>query len=119
MFASSCSPPRPPPLPSLSLCACGRPITAYLIDQNRYVCEQCQATEIYRQESYKRIVDKVWAKVSNLMKMRMQMCQVFHQQRGRSRDHHHGFCPGTDINNNVLQQPSAERCVAMELEKTN
>lgn len=58
-------------------------------------------------------------KVQNLMKIRTQMCLVFHQQSDRPKNHHHGFCPGLDADGNLLKVPPEERRPSMDMEKVN
>ncbi len=34
------------------------------------MCERCAVNEIYMNESYDKVVDKVWTKVTNILKLR-------------------------------------------------
>ena len=58
------------------MCECGQSIVSfYLIESNQHMCERCAVNEIYKKhESYERIMEKVWNKVKNIMKLRQRVC---------------------------------------------
>ena len=58
------------------LCECGeRPFSIYCVDTDKHVCDRCFNNEVYkRHESYDRIMEKVWRKVQNIMKLRARVC---------------------------------------------
>ncbi len=65
------------------MCECGQSIVSfYLIESNKHMCERCAVNEIYKKhESYERIMEKVWNKVKNIMKLRQRVCQsIQHKQ---------------------------------------
>lgn len=46
-------------------------VSFYIIESNKRLCEKCAVNEIYKKhESYEKIVEKVWNKVKNIMKLR-------------------------------------------------
>ena len=68
------------------MCECGQSIVSfYLIESNKHMCERCAVNEIYKKhESYERIMEKVWNKVKNIMKLRQRVCQSIQHKQASS-----------------------------------
>ena len=46
-------------------------VSFFIIESNKHLCEKCAVNEIYKKhESYEKIMEKVWNKVKNIMKLR-------------------------------------------------
>ncbi|CDW83516.1 UNKNOWN [Stylonychia lemnae] len=55
-------------------------VSFYIVDQDKRLCEKCAVNEIYKNESYEKIVEKVWNKVKNIMILRKKVCQSINHQ---------------------------------------
>lgn len=68
------------------MCECGQnEIQFYIIEKQKHFCERCAVNEIYKNESYEKVVEKVWNKVKNIMKFRQRVCQMMHQRHSQEK----------------------------------
>ena len=81
------------------------PVSFFIIESNKRLCEKCAVNDIYQKnESYDKIVEKVWNKVKNIMNMRQRI--AFQLQRQQTDPSHASALAKAQLNMPGIVQPA-------------